>query len=115
MLMDMCSTMFHSHRVTVAPNYFKSHINFLCPYIFSKNKFCLMPSLELTLSDIASFLPGNLSGPRKKLYSGLKMMLKMKNGSHRYDIKRHGHKYTKYKMYLNIMIFMYIKQHLSKI
>ena len=35
------------------------------------------------------------------------MRLKMKIGSHRYDINRtsprHGHKYTRYKMYLSMM------------
>ena len=43
----------------------------------------------------------------------------MKNISHRYDINRprprHGHKYTKYKMCLTIMMVMCIKQHLSNI
>ena len=47
------------------------------------------------------------------------MRLKMKNISHRYDINRprprHGHKYTKYKMCLTIMMVMCIKQHLSNI
>ena len=41
----------------------------------------------------------------------------MKNRSQRYDIAkpwlRHGHKYTKYKMRLSIMIVICIKQHLS--
>ena len=40
----------------------------------------------------------------------MKMRLKMKNRSHRYDINRArprlGHKYTKYKMRLSIMIVM---------
>ena len=40
-----------------------------------------------------------------------------KNESQRYDINwfrpRHGHKYTKYKMCLNIMMVIYIKQHLK--
>ena len=44
------------------------------------------------------------------------MRLKMKNRSHRYDINRpgprHGHKYTKYKMCLCIMMVICIKQHL---
>ena len=39
--------------------------------------------------------------------------------SHRYNITRprprHGHKYTKYKMSLNIMMVISIKQHLSNI
>ena len=43
----------------------------------------------------------------------------MKNISHRYDINRPrprpGHKYTKYKMCLTIMMVMCIKQHLSNI
>ena len=47
------------------------------------------------------------------------MRLKMKNRSHRYDIKRprprHGHKYTKYKMCLSLMMVTCIKQHLSNI
>ena len=44
----------------------------------------------------------------------MKMRLKMKIGSHRYDInrtrQRHGHKYTKYKMCLSMMMIMYNKQ-----
>ena len=47
----------------------------------------------------------------------LTMRLKMKNRSHRYDINRprprHGHKYTKYKRCLSIMMAICIKQHLS--
>ena len=43
----------------------------------------------------------------------------MKNRSQRYDINRpsprHGHKYTKYKMCLSLMMVIYIKQHLSNI
>ena len=53
----------------------------------------------------------------------MKMRLKMKNRSHRYDINRprlrHGlytkYKYTKYKMCLNKMMVTCIKQHLSNI
>ena len=49
----------------------------------------------------------------------MKMRLKMKNRSHRYDINRprprHGHKYTKYKMCLSIMMAVCIKQHLRNI
>ena len=47
------------------------------------------------------------------------MRLKMKNRSQRYDINisrpRHGHKYTKSKMCLGIMMVICIKQHLSNI
>ena len=43
----------------------------------------------------------------------------MKNRSHRYVINRprakHGHRYTKYKMCLIIMMVIDIKQHLSNI
>ena len=43
----------------------------------------------------------------------------MKNRSHRYGINRprlrHGHKYTKHKMYLSIMMAICIKQHLNNI
>ena len=45
----------------------------------------------------------------------MKMKLKMENGS-RYDMNRprprHGHKYTKYKMCLSIMMVISLKQHL---
>ena len=47
------------------------------------------------------------------------MKLKMKSWSQGYDINRprprHGHKYTKYKMCLNIMMVICIKQHLCNI
>ena len=40
----------------------------------------------------------------------IKMRVKMKNRSHRYDINRtrsrHDYKYTKYKMYLSMMMIM---------
>ena len=43
----------------------------------------------------------------------------MKNKSYRYDINRprsrHGHKYTKYKICLSIMMVICIKKHLSNI
>ena len=49
----------------------------------------------------------------------LKIRLKIKTRSQIYDINwsrpRHGHKYTKYKMCLSIIIFICIKQHLSNI
>ena len=49
----------------------------------------------------------------------IKMRLKMKDRSHKYDINRprpsHGHKYTIYKMCLSIIMAIYIKQHLSNI
>ena len=49
----------------------------------------------------------------------IKMRLKIKKRSHRYDINwprpRHGEKYTKYKMCLDIMMVISIKQHLSNI
>ena len=49
----------------------------------------------------------------------MKMKSKMKNRSHRYGINRpspiHRHKYTKYKMYLNMMMVTCIKEHLSRI
>ena len=49
----------------------------------------------------------------------MKMRLKMKIGSHRYDMNilrpSHGHKYTKHKMCLSIIVAMCIKQHLSNI
>ena len=47
------------------------------------------------------------------------MRLKMTTESNRYDINRtrlrHGHKYTKCKMCLNIMMAMCSKQHVSNI
>ena len=49
----------------------------------------------------------------------MKMGLKMKNRSQRYDINRlrprYGHRYTKYKMCLSIVMTICIKQHLSNI
>ena len=48
-----------------------------------------------------------------------KMRLEIKNGSQRYDINRnrwrHGHKYTKYKMCLSMMVAMCNEQHLNGI
>ena len=45
----------------------------------------------------------------------MEMRLKMKNRSQRYNIyrrrPRHGHKYTKYKVCLSIMMVICIKQH----
>ena len=50
---------------------------------------------------------------------GMKIRLKMKNRSQRYDTNRprprHGPKYTKYKMCPNIIMVICIKQHLSNI
>ena len=49
----------------------------------------------------------------------MKMTMKMKNRSQRYDMNRprprHGHRYTKYEMCLSITIVICIKQHLSNI
>ena len=46
----------------------------------------------------------------------MKMKMKIKNGSHRYDTSRprcrYDHKYSKYKKYLTIMMFTCIKKHL---
>ena len=43
--------------------------------------------------------------------------VKIENRSHRYDINRpkstHGHKYSKYKRCLSMMMLLCIKQHLS--
>ena len=47
------------------------------------------------------------------------MKMKMKIRSHRYNINRprckHGHKYSKYKKFLGMMMLICIKQHLSNI
>ena len=49
----------------------------------------------------------------------MKMKIKMKNRSHRHDINRPrlrpGHKNTKYRKFLNMMMLICIKQHLSNI
>ena len=49
----------------------------------------------------------------------MKIEMKMKNTSHRYDINRtrssHEHKYSKYKKHLSMMILTCITQHLSNI
>ena len=47
------------------------------------------------------------------------MKKKIKSRAHRYNINRpksrHGRKYSKYKRFLSMMVFTYIKQHLSNI
>ena len=49
----------------------------------------------------------------------MKMKMKMKNKSHIYYINRpsprYGHKYSKYKTFLSMMVLICIKQRLSKI
>ena len=46
----------------------------------------------------------------------MKVKLKMKNRLHRNRLRpSHGYKYTKYKMWLSIMMVVCIKQHLSNI
>ena len=49
----------------------------------------------------------------------MKMRLKIKNRSQRYNINRtrsrNGHNYAKYKMCLSIMMIVHMKQHLSNI
>ena len=43
--------------------------------VFYKSKFCLMSGLNFTLPDVASFLPENVSGLKRKLHSGLNLVL----------------------------------------
>ena len=66
----------------------------------------ILKNVEICLNQVISFM-------------AVKMRLKMKNRSHRYNIKRlrprQGPEYTKYKMFLRIMITKFIKQHLSNI
>ena len=69
----MCLHKFEIYQGIVAPNSFKSRTNFWYPDFFQKNWFCLMSDLKFTLSDVTSFLQGNLSG-LKKLYLGLLYM-----------------------------------------
>ena len=49
----------------------------------------------------------------------MKIKVKMKKRSHRYDINRprsrHGHRYSKYKKCLGMMMLIFIKQCLSNI
>ena len=49
----------------------------------------------------------------------MKMKMNMKNRSHRYDINRPrfrlGHKYSKYRKCLSMMMLTLIKQHLTNI
>ena len=55
----------------------------------------------------------------RKWHDILKIKMKTKNRSHRYDINRprsrHGQKYSKYKKYLSIMMLICIKQRVSNI
>ena len=93
---------------------------------------------ELLLYENYSHSSSTLSSQNNKIYSKkyekeivyvcnheiirvimMKMKMKMKNGSHRYDKirpkSRHGHKYSKYKKCLNMMMLLCIKQHLRNI
>ena len=60
------------------------------------------------------------SGPLNEVIrlTAMKMRLKMKNRSRRYDIIKlrpgHRHRYTKYKRCLCIIMVISIKQHLNK-
>ena len=49
----------------------------------------------------------------------MKIKVKMKKRSYRYDINRprsrHGHRYSKYKKCLGMMMLIFIKQRLSNI
>ena len=45
----------------------------------------------------------------------MKMKIKIKNRSYRHDINRHGHKYSRYKKVLSVMMLLSIKQDLSNI
>ena len=49
----------------------------------------------------------------------MKMKMKMKNFSHRYDVSlprtRHGRKYGKYKKFPTMMMLKCVRQHLSNI
>ena len=89
------------------------------------------PQAELLLFKNYSLFPSTLSSKNNRRYSekyaknecvwlmAMKTRLEMKNRSHRYDINRsrprHKHTYTKYKMYLSMMLVICIKQHLSNI
>ena len=68
MLTNMCSPKFDNCHGTGDPTCFKNHANSWCPDI---PQFCLMSGLKFTLPNVISFLPDNLSGVLKKLYSGL--------------------------------------------
>ena len=57
-----CIPRFDIYQIPVALNCFKSHTNSLCLIFFFKKK---MPGLKITLSDVTSFLPDNLSGLEK--------------------------------------------------
>ena len=93
------------------------------------------PEAELLLFENYSHSSPTLSSKNNRTYSEniskrtsasvfirliiIKMKMKMKNRSHRYDINRprsrHGHKYSKYKKCLNMMMLICIKQQLSNI
>ena len=95
------------------------------------------PEAELLLLRNYSLSSSTLSSKNKKRYSEtcaknkcgcfhviielitMKMRLEMKNRSRRYVLNRlrpiHRHNYTKHKIYLNMMIILCIKVHLSKI
>ena len=67
MLMDMCLPKFDIYQGTVAPNFLRAKQT-LDVLIFFKKRFCLMPSLKFTLSDVTTFRPDNLSGLKKIIF-----------------------------------------------
>ena len=83
--------------------------------------FCYLKIIHILYPKIIGHILGNQQKKKCICIYGIirlimKMKMKMKNGSHRYDTNRprsrHGHKYSKYKKSLTIMMLTCIKQHL---
>ena len=89
-------------------NTFISNVRLRLPEIQAKAK--QHPEAELLLFENYSLSSSTLSYKNNKRYSKI---------LHRYDINRarprHRHKYTKYKMCLNVMMVICIRQQLSNI
>ena len=75
--------------------------------------------MQYTLFFISDTFIGNARLKLAKNQATPKQHLTLKKRSHRYDINRprsrHGHKYSKYKKCLSMMMLICIKQHLSNI
>ena len=68
--MDICLPRFDIYQEITDPNCFKSYTSSWC-LGFLEKKFFVMSALKFTLSDVTTFLPENLSGLKKKIYSDL--------------------------------------------
>ena len=77
MLIDICLPKFNIYQGTSEP-VLRATIT-LDVLFFFKKKYCLMSGLKFTVSDVTSFLPGNLSGLQKIISRPVYMSKNVKN------------------------------------